>query len=130
MSARNRLVAVVAGLALAAVLAAAGWKLYRHLYFDLTPAYQVSEFLLRAARTRPLTADEFDRALVLCDCGERVVEYRMYAAVAVAVSKSPEFRPKALKLFDRLAADPSDPQRQAAAAVQLKRLTNAPPAAP
>jgi hypothetical protein len=126
MPADRRKLAAVVGLSLGLLLAVGGWQVYRHLFFQHTPAYRASEPLFEAARTRPLTADEFDQALALCDCGERVVEYRMYAAVAVAVGKTPDHKPRAVALFTRLAADPSDPQRQATAAGQLARLTAAP----
>lgn len=117
----RRKLAAVAGLLLGLLLAVGRWKVYRHLYFDRTPAYRASEPLFAAARTRPLTAEEFDGVLALCSCGEPIVELRMLAAVEVAVSRSPEFKPAAVDLFTRLATDPSDPQRQAAAARCLAR---------
>lgn len=131
MSARSRtLLAVAVGLLLAAPLGVAAWKAYRHLYFDRTPAYRASEPLMLAAlRNKALTPDEFARTLALCDCGEPIVELRMFAAVTVAVNAEASYKPRAVELFTRLAADPSDPQRQTTAALQLKRLTD-PPAAP
>ena len=123
---RRTPLAIAAGLLLAALLAVGGWKAYRHLFFDRTPAFRDSTALLDAARARPLTADEFARALALCDCGEAVVELRMFAAVAVAVQNTPAYKPPAVERFTRLAADPSDPRRQALAATQLKRWADPP----
>lgn len=117
-----RITAAVAGLLLAVLIAFIGWKVYRHLYFDRTPAYRAGTPLFEAARTRPLTPDEFDRAVALADCGETVVELRMWAAIDVAVGRTPDFKPKALALYTRRAADPSDPRLQALAAKRVARL--------
>lgn len=125
----TRAAAAVAGLLLVALIAIAGWKAYRHLFFDRTPAFRASEGLVAAARTRPLTPDEFDRAAALCECGEWVVEQRAFAVVMAAVEKTPDYKPRAVALFTRLLADRSgDTRRRAAAQKRLNELAPGEPA--
>lgn len=103
----RRAAATMVGLLLAALLVAGGWKLYRHLYFHHTPAYRASEPLFHAARlNRSLTPVEFAQALQLADCGEPIVELRMWAALDVAAAAEPAYRPQLLAFYTRRAADP------------------------
>ena len=118
---------VLAATALLAVILVGGGLVVRNrLFFDHTPAFRASEQLLQAVRTRPLTAVEFDDALALWECGERVVETRLGAIIPLAIAKSPDQRPMVVEHFTRLADDPSNSVRQRRAKFLLSKLSATP----
>ena len=92
-------------------------------YFMYMPAWREADGIFQAARKRPLTDAEFDRAAELARTADKGIRIRMFGVLSLEAERAPERRPAVRAAFAAAAADANlDPRFRRVAVIDLTRV--------